>query len=264
MDKQERSESRRDFSALTGNICGDKLRIPYRMIETFSVENFRGFRKLHLEGLKTINIIVGRSGAGKTALLEALRVAFGATPTTAWNLIAQRGLLTGVPPNPTRRQFETPWASLFFEFKTENTISLSAVDSDNFTRQCKVFFDLENPMAPVVNPQQTGGPVLPETIYPLVFERVSETGEKTVAMAIVVIVSQPQFFPGLYPVQQSTTFQMQMSPAPELGPVCELFQANTGFNMQQTAQRFSEQSIAGETDSIIQTVVSAFPQITSI
>ena len=64
----------------------------YLMLKSFEVENFRGFKSLTLSDLKTVNILVGRSAAGKTTLLEAIRLALGATPQVAWNLAATRGL----------------------------------------------------------------------------------------------------------------------------------------------------------------------------
>jgi hypothetical protein len=258
-------ESVRDSDVGERNIDSARSRTHYRMIETFSAENFRGFRELRLGGLKTINIIVGGSGTGKTALLEALRVGLGATPQVAYGLTAQRGVLIGVPPNPTRKQFESPWASLFFEFKTENTISFSSIDSDSRSRECKVFFDAKNPVASVFTPEQPSMPLLPEAIYPLVFDRVSETGEKSVALATVALVSQPQYiWGGQVSPTQISNYQMQMPAALELGPICELFQANAGFNMAQTAQRFSDQSIEGDAGDIVKALVSAFPQISSI
>lgn len=44
------------------------------MIEELKIGNFRGFRSLHLQGLKPVNLIVGHNNAGKTSLLEAILV----------------------------------------------------------------------------------------------------------------------------------------------------------------------------------------------
>jgi predicted ATPase len=43
-------------------------------ITEISIENFRGFKKLELSGLKAVNLIVGQNNAGKTSLLEALAI----------------------------------------------------------------------------------------------------------------------------------------------------------------------------------------------
>lgn len=42
------------------------------MFTTLSLENFRGFENLCLEGLQRVNLIVGRNNAGKTSLLEGI------------------------------------------------------------------------------------------------------------------------------------------------------------------------------------------------
>jgi hypothetical protein len=44
----------------------------YRMIDTIEIKNFRCFDRANLEDLKTVNLVVGRNGSGKTAFLEAL------------------------------------------------------------------------------------------------------------------------------------------------------------------------------------------------
>lgn len=41
-------------------------------INDISIENFRGFGKLELNGLQAVNLIVGENNAGKTSLLEAI------------------------------------------------------------------------------------------------------------------------------------------------------------------------------------------------
>ena len=254
-------EEGRDFGTIEGQDRPPSATL-YHMIETFNAENFRGFRKLHLDGLKTINIIVGRSGAGKTALLEALRLAFGATPAVAWNLNGQRGFVIGVPANPTRKQFESPWASLFFGFATDGIIKFSAMDSDKISTTCKIYFDTNRQNPPVI--PQPNVPVLPDIVHPLAFERTSGDSVSTI-YAEVVLQTHPQFWAGQpFVLNQVSNYQMQMQPATELGPVCEFFSANVPANLPSIAQKYSELNIAGLTAEIEATITEAFPDITSI
>jgi recombinational DNA repair ATPase RecF len=43
------------------------------MIKSFEMERFRAFEHLAISGLRSVNVIVGRSASGKTALLEGVR-----------------------------------------------------------------------------------------------------------------------------------------------------------------------------------------------
>jgi AAA domain len=58
-------------------------RVGYRMIDSIELRNFRSFKELALSGFRTVNILVGQSASGKTAFLEAVRLALGATPRHA-------------------------------------------------------------------------------------------------------------------------------------------------------------------------------------
>src|SRR4051812_48791850 len=45
------------------------------MLRTLQIENFRGIKELALADFSTVNIFVGRNGAGKTSVLEACALA---------------------------------------------------------------------------------------------------------------------------------------------------------------------------------------------
>src|SRR5262245_51282867 len=42
------------------------------MLQQLHLQNFRGFESLELDGLRRVNLIVGRNNTGKTSVLEAL------------------------------------------------------------------------------------------------------------------------------------------------------------------------------------------------
>ena len=44
------------------------------MLENFDFEEYRGFKRLHVQGLRRVNLIVGRNNSGKTSLLEAAHI----------------------------------------------------------------------------------------------------------------------------------------------------------------------------------------------
>jgi len=63
---------------------------PDAMITSIRVENFRCFEKLQIDNMGLINVIVGKNGAGKTSLLEALFLP-GGDPPLALHLEGMRG-----------------------------------------------------------------------------------------------------------------------------------------------------------------------------
>lgn len=52
----------------------------YLMIEKLRIENFRCFKSVFLEGLRRVNIIVGRNASGKTVLLESIKLGLDGLP----------------------------------------------------------------------------------------------------------------------------------------------------------------------------------------
>jgi putative AbiEii toxin of type IV toxin-antitoxin system len=75
------------------------------MYSRISIKNFRGIESLEAEGLRRINLIVGRNNSGKTTFLESLFLLGGATsplvPTTLGQLRGQRW--GGSSPDPVWR-----------------------------------------------------------------------------------------------------------------------------------------------------------------
>ncbi len=219
-----------------------------RMIESFEIENFRSFRLLKLTGLPRINILVGQSAAGKTSLLEAIRLALGATPAVAWNLTAQRGALVGVSLNPTRDQFEAAWKPYFPEFDISKTIKFFVTSSDQQRASLKMYFDNERPITPI-SPLMPGVPGLTNTIMPLAFERLAFNGEKTVLDATIHQQQHGQLF-----LQQGV----------ELGIVSEFFASTWLSNSQQAAQWLSQLRISNRGDDLVKIISSQFPDITDL
>ncbi|MDR0868497.1 MAG: AAA family ATPase [Planctomycetota bacterium] len=43
-----------------------------RLLDSFHIDSFRGLRNLHLDGLRDVNIFVGKNNCGKTSALEAI------------------------------------------------------------------------------------------------------------------------------------------------------------------------------------------------
>lgn len=222
------------------------------MIESFVAENFRSFRRLHLSGLPTVNVIVGRSASGKTALLEAIRLALGGTPQVAWNLNAVRGVAVAMPLSPPRETFEAAWSSYFFDFDISQEISFAITDSEARKATLRIYFDKDQPVTPLAPGQlqiPMGFPALTNTIIPLAFDRVAFAGDASKLYGTIAVQHQGQLF-----LQQG----------PELGTVSEFFPSTWQSNAQQVAAWFSQLRIANKSKDIVSIIHKQFPEILDI
>ena len=225
------------------------------MISAIEIKHFRGIKHLTLDGLRTINIIVGPSAAGKTSLLEGLRLALGATPQIALNL-AHRGMPNTFIPNLTRDQFEFFWAPLFFDFDVATPIDFSAVDQDDHVARLAIFFDqskvllASQPSLPLsgTSPRSPSGqPSVQPIIAPLAFKRTSFTREESTLYASVTSNGQLQFDSGN-----------------ELDVVADFLSPFWPANSQQITMMFSRLSIAGSTRGILDVLIKQFPEIRAL
>lgn len=65
------------------------------MLKKLSIRNFRLFEELEIEGLKRVNLIVGKNNTGKTTLLEAIRILEARGHSTVVNnILKNRGQFT--------------------------------------------------------------------------------------------------------------------------------------------------------------------------
>jgi hypothetical protein len=219
------------------------------MISSFEAKNFRAFREASLTGLKTINILVGRSASGKTALLEGMRLALAGTPQVAWQMNAMRGVPVVYALNPSKIQFETMWDTLFYDFRVSIPIELGAIDSFGKKATVKIYFDQEHPVTPII-PDQFGYPAgAPNTIIPIVFERLSFSGETSTLVGSIHTQQQGQLY-----LQQG----------PELGVSADFYPAAWQTNAQQIATWYSQLSVGQHVADIMKVVKSHFTEILDI
>ncbi len=89
------------------------------MYSKLTIQNFRCFKKLEVEGLKRINLVTGINDVGKTSFLEALFLLVGGfNPAVPLRLNALRGL-EGVIPNS-----QEQWGWLFYNHDTNQAIEI--------------------------------------------------------------------------------------------------------------------------------------------
>jgi len=202
------------------------------------VQNFRCFKEIDLPDLRRVNVIVGKNATGKTALLEAVRLALGATPGVLWALNQTRSAFFGVQQPLTKEIFESLWNQYFFDLDGSHSISTECVDSQGRVASLKVFYDSQKSVTAVPQPQTQQQPNQAiSTIAPLAFERTEFSGKSSIIFASVNAQGAFVFDPG-----------------PELGIVVEFFPSVMANNPQQTAQWFSQLSVqkreSGITDAV--------------
>lgn len=217
----------------------------YKMIKSIAVKNFRCFEDLSLSDFRRMNVIVGRNAAGKTALLEAIRLALGATPSVALQLNNVRGIYYyGIAQN--REMFESLWNALFFKFESSRVISTEVRDTDGHVATLAVSYDKSKTVTTAIQGQQ----VPPATIIPLKFERCSFTGEESVLYGSV---------------QSQGGGQLNLEQGAELGLATEFFASSWLLNPQQNAQWFSQLSLENREREVVAAVKEEFdPLITDI
>jgi putative AbiEii toxin of type IV toxin-antitoxin system/AAA ATPase-like protein len=111
------------------------------MISQFEIKNFRCYRQWHQSGLKRFNFIVGESGTGKTALLEALFMVGASNPEIWFRLRRWRGIGEGQVQIGTRDSYEGLFRDLFYQYDVKSKASVLIWDTDFGKRELEVFFE---------------------------------------------------------------------------------------------------------------------------
>jgi len=92
-------------------------------VESLSVQHFRGFSSLRLDGLGRINLVTGYNNVGKTALLEALFLSSGQLSINSVLTLNQlRGIAVFGPVTIASQQ--APWRYLFHNFDASAPVRL--------------------------------------------------------------------------------------------------------------------------------------------
>ena len=97
----------------------------YLMIKSLYIKNFRCFQDARVDGLRRVNIVVGKNATGKTVLLESLFLAAGGSPLIVLKLRQMRGMGDNVQlANTTLPRL---WEDLFFGFDTHLSIEIDSI-----------------------------------------------------------------------------------------------------------------------------------------
>jgi predicted ATPase len=207
------------------------------MIESISIENFRGFEHLCLQGLRPFNLVVGRNASGKTAFLESVFLAGTGHPNIALRLRQQRfpGQVAAVVDRP---GYEEVWRDLFFRFDQARTVSIQIKGSPESTRSTRIYYrDQEEVLTPIASGSEDT-----TAIVPIEFEHQDSSGE-------------------------TQRFPVEVGPE---GPVIKgvptaasmsYFPSGFKSDAQEAARRFSDLSKKRQDERVVATLKKVFPFI---
>ncbi len=229
----------------------------YLMIEKLRIENFRCFKSVFLEGLRRVNIIVGRNASGKTVLLESIKLGLDGLPGQLPWLNQMRNIPMFFPPNPTLEQFQSTFVDFFYLFESQSEIVISIEDSQHRTAKVRVHFDpmKATTIQPAAPAQPRVGFQLPQaasfappvTIIPLAFDRTDFQGRKDTLLATL----NPQ---GL----------MFFQPGKPMGIVSSLISSSYFGGPGENAMWLSQMSIDKRGKEVVQAMQRHFPFISDV
>jgi hypothetical protein len=105
------------------------------MVKNLRIHRFRCFKQLEIEHLSRINVLVGKNGAGKTALLEAIFMAAGGGPAAAIRLRRWRGFGQMLALAATKQGFESLWEDLFYNQDSSSGAMIEMVGDQETARR---------------------------------------------------------------------------------------------------------------------------------
>lgn len=112
----------------------------FNMIKSAEIKNFRCFDLVRLTDCRTINAIVGTNASGKTALLESLFLASGASPEIVLRMRNWRGYEGNIV-GTSQEIDRLLWSDVFHNFDLHNSISIDLKGTDSHTRTVKARFN---------------------------------------------------------------------------------------------------------------------------
>jgi hypothetical protein len=211
------------------------------MIDFIEITNFRCFESLKVTGLSRVNLLVGRNAVGKTALLESLFMASGASPELAFRVKGFRGLpRLEISTDPSA--YHTLWKDLFFGFDEARHIRIVLGKGGTELRSLEISYT--SPQGVLFPPVESGLSAEAVSIIPIAFRWRTSSGQEGVA--------EPQFV--------KDGFKVAM--APDVPPLPAVFFASVSPpSPEEIAGWLSQLSIQGTDREVVEAVRGVFSDV---
>lgn len=218
------------------------------MIEQISLTNFRCFKKLDVDNLKRINLIVGENSSGKSAFLESIFLSSGSlAPNATFQVRSIRRMGNQLVVPGDAQAYWGLWEDLFYDFVHDEKVSLKMVGNPNSdTRTLSVEFV-----------KQVGSQEIP----------FGKTSLRSDVAQLVSGLPQIQFtwkrtgFPAIVSTPKITNSGLQYDSSRVDFFPCIWFTPGAQETVEDNAKRFSELDKRGERELIASVLRREFPYI---
>jgi predicted ATPase len=212
----------------------------YLMITDFEIKNFRCFQHTKQTGIRRFNFIVGGSGSGKTALLEALFLAGGSNPEIYFRLRRWRGFGENISLTGTRDSYEALFRDIFYDFHQELAARIEFTASSSGHRSLDIYYKGDEVLhLPIKSSMTESEDVF--SVTPIVFKW---TGQKSVTESQVEISDN-----GVLRMKGSRdTYSMHFVSSQTLDPTYNAF-------------RYSDLSKRGRAHLVLNAMSKVYPDI---
>jgi AAA15 family ATPase/GTPase len=218
------------------------------MIDSLEIHNFRCFENASLSSLKQINIVVGKSASGKTAFLESLFIACGASPELPIRVRAWRGLPVATISDQ-KAVYEALWKDLFYSFDQSREISVLLRGSRLHTRIFNVSYKDSGDLIPLDVKTDSRKA---ESIRPITFSWTDGAGRP--------FVVQPEVKGG----QLVARMVLQPQTPTQSSPAISFYSSSILPSPEENAQYFSDLSVKHEEAPIVEFMRQEFEFIENL
>jgi AAA15 family ATPase/GTPase len=211
------------------------------MIKSLTIQRFRCFKDLKLPHLRRFNVLVGDSGSGKTAFLEAIFMLCGVSPEIYLRTRRFRGFSETIELTGEREIYESLWKDLFFGLRTDAGAFLQMKDNIHGERWLNISYDAQEALTRPTSSDATN----PMITKPISFEWHAGSGKMYSAK-----------------VTLGETGQLQLSGFDEAYPGIYVYPGS--ISAKDNARRFSSLSKINKDSTILEAIKKVYPRVTGI